>query len=274
MKLRNDVHHLPHRIRPLDSARTLRLRLSLLGAALACLLAAAGCGSPAKTVLVQPPMPPGVSWGGPAARTAGAREASRLPLPSDSAVNHRVRLRVGMIWRVGTASFYGLHEQGNWTASGQRFNWHKMTAANRTLPFGTVLRVTDLATGESVKVRINDRGPFWPRRIIDLSAGAARRIGLYRQGLGTVRLRILKLPHPLPPGIYTVQVGWFTHDGPLRRCRRMMRRYNHQPVISFHSRDGRWLRYGNGVSLRYEAAARLVRRLRRRNYPAYMVRLN
>ena len=83
----------------------------------------------------------------------------------------------------GVASFYG-NESGTKTASGQRFNQNAMTAAHRTLPFGTKLRVTH--RGQSVIVTINDRGPFIKGRVLDLSTGAARAVGLTGAGVGHV----------------------------------------------------------------------------------------
>lgn len=83
----------------------------------------------------------------------------------------------------GIASYYG-NEAGNKTASGQRFNQHAMTAAHRTLPFGTKLKVTH--GSRSVVVTINDRGPFIRGRVLDLSKGAARAIGLTSRGVGRV----------------------------------------------------------------------------------------
>jgi rare lipoprotein A len=89
---------------------------------------------------------------------------------------------------VGLASWYGKQHQGKLTANGERFDMHAMTAAHRTLPFGTVVRVTNIATGRTVKVRINDRGPFVKGRIIDLSAAAATALGIKDSGIVTVRL--------------------------------------------------------------------------------------
>jgi len=83
----------------------------------------------------------------------------------------------------GMASYYG-NEAGNRTASGQRFNQNAMTAAHRTLPFGTRLKVTH--AGRSVVVTINDRGPFIRGRVLDLSTGAARAVGLTGRGVGRV----------------------------------------------------------------------------------------
>lgn len=91
----------------------------------------------------------------------------------------------------GAASWYGPGFHGRQTASGERFDQNAMTAAHRTLPFGTRLRVTNETNGRSVVVRVNDRGPFVGKRLIDLSRGAAERIGLIRKGIGRVRLEVL-----------------------------------------------------------------------------------
>jgi rare lipoprotein A len=88
----------------------------------------------------------------------------------------------------GMASFYG-NESGSKTASGQRFNQNAMTAAHRTLPFGTKLKVTH--GGQSVIVTINDRGPFVRGRVLDLSTGAARAIGLTSAGVGRVVAEVM-----------------------------------------------------------------------------------
>ncbi len=88
----------------------------------------------------------------------------------------------------GMASFYG-NESGSKTASGQRFNQNAMTAAHKTLPFGTKLRVTH--RGQSVVVTINDRGPFIKGRVLDLSTGAARAVGLTGAGVGRVTAEVV-----------------------------------------------------------------------------------
>lgn len=88
----------------------------------------------------------------------------------------------------GVASFYGAELAGNRTASGERFNPSAMTAAHRTLPMGTKVRVTNKANGKSVVVRINDRGPFAKGRIIDVSRGAAEKISMVRSGTARVTI--------------------------------------------------------------------------------------
>ncbi|ATS18408.1 hypothetical protein BRW62_06185 [Parathermosynechococcus lividus PCC 6715] len=92
----------------------------------------------------------------------------------------------------GMASWYGPGFHGARTANGERFNQDAMTAAHKTLPFGTRVRVTNLHNGRSVIVRINDRGPFTPGREIDLSRGAAAAIGLIGAGVGPVRIDVLQ----------------------------------------------------------------------------------
>ncbi len=91
----------------------------------------------------------------------------------------------------GEASYYSDELAGNPTASGEPFDPARLTAAHRTLPLGSRVRVTNAQTGKSVVVRVNDRGPYHERRIIDLSWAAARRIGLHRSGTARVRLELL-----------------------------------------------------------------------------------
>lgn len=92
----------------------------------------------------------------------------------------------------GMASYYGARHHGRKTASGEPFNQHALTAAHRTLPFGTKVRVTNLKNQKSVIVRINDRGPYAKGRIIDLSAQAARELNMVRAGVAPVRVEPLE----------------------------------------------------------------------------------
>ena len=92
----------------------------------------------------------------------------------------------------GGASFYGRRFHGRRTANGERFDMHGLTAAHRTLPFGSLVRVTNPRNGLSVTVRINDRGPFHGNRVIDLSRAAASEIGLISRGHGVVELELVE----------------------------------------------------------------------------------
>ncbi|KQZ73931.1 hypothetical protein ASE06_16600 [Sphingopyxis sp. Root214] len=91
----------------------------------------------------------------------------------------------------GVASYYGNELAGNRTASGERFDPGQLTAAHRSLPFGSLVRVTNTSNGDSVVVRINDRGPFAHGRVIDVSTAAAREIGMHRSGTARVKLALL-----------------------------------------------------------------------------------
>ena len=92
---------------------------------------------------------------------------------------------------VGLASWYGQPHQGRSTASGEPFDKNQLTAAHRTLPFGTRVRVTNVENGQSVVVRVNDRGPFAAGRIIDVSLGAARALGMVGAGVARVEIVVL-----------------------------------------------------------------------------------
>ncbi len=117
----------------------------------------------------------------------------------------------------GGASWYGGKFQGRRTASGEIFDTNKLTAAHKTLPFGTKVRVTDLESAKSVIVRINDRGPFVEDRIIDLSRAAADIIGLTPRGVGRVRIEIV---HREPEAAFrTIQVAAFGNEENARKLR-------------------------------------------------------
>jgi rare lipoprotein A len=130
---------------------------------------------------------------------------------------------VDMAWtQTGYASWYGPGFHGRRAANGEIYNQYELTAAHRTLPFGTLVEVTRRDTGHRVVVRITDRGPFVRGRVIDLSKEAARRLGSIGPGVVPVRLRIAALPDAAPvmrahnaarngarAGAYTVQLGNF-----------------------------------------------------------------
>ena len=93
--------------------------------------------------------------------------------------------------QIGKASWYGKDFHGGKTANGERYDMESLTAAHRTLPFGTKVKVTNMDNGQEVVVRINNRGPYLKDRIVDLSKGAAREIGILGKGIGRVQLQVL-----------------------------------------------------------------------------------
>ncbi|MFZ1288866.1 MAG: septal ring lytic transglycosylase RlpA family protein [Melioribacteraceae bacterium] len=121
----------------------------------------------------------------------------------------------GLLIESGIASWYGKEFHGKSTANGETYNKSELTAAHRTLPFGSIVRVTNIENNKSVIVRINDRGPFAKDRIIDLSQKAAQKIEMISSGSAKVELRLLsksinsKMPNDIKVPHYSVQVGSF-----------------------------------------------------------------
>jgi|SRR5215831_4298370 rare lipoprotein A len=128
-----------------------------------------------------------------AAQGPNSSEAKPAPISSIQ-VQPEVRKQVGKTkpYQVGTASWYGANFDGKETASGEPYHMYDMTAASLTLPMGSHVKVTNLRNGKSVVVRINDRGPVVPGRIIDLSYGAAQAIQMKAHGLQRVRLDLVE----------------------------------------------------------------------------------
>lgn len=134
---------------------------------------------------------------------AAAQEALPVSFTAAPGQHERAALPAGT---TGLASWYGWQFHGRPTASGEPYDMFALTAAHPTLPFDTLVRVSLMGGGGSIEVRINDRGPFVADRIIDLSLGAARELGMLRSGVARVRLQVLHLP---PPARYMLQVGLF-----------------------------------------------------------------
>jgi rare lipoprotein A len=128
-----------------------------------------------------------------AAQGPNISEATAAPV---SSVQHKPKVRKQVSktkpYQVGTASWYGANFEGKETASGEKYNMYDMTAASLTLPMGTHVKVTNLRNGKAVVVRINDRGPVVPGRIIDLSYGAAQVLQMKAHGLQRVRLDLVE----------------------------------------------------------------------------------
>lgn len=118
--------------------------------------------------------------------------ATRAPEPTapEAAPTPTVTSAAPSFTEAGLASWYGKAQQGHKTASGEHFDQAALTAAHRTLPLGTITRVTSVDSGKSIKVRINDRGPRAHGRIIDLSAEAAAALELRGDGVGPVKLEV------------------------------------------------------------------------------------
>jgi rare lipoprotein A len=136
--------------------------------------------------------------GGVRENTASLRHETAVPSPTPKKtrtaairkrVEHRKAAEAHSDKTVGVASFYS---EGTQTASGEQFNTNELTAAHPTLPFGTTVRVTDVTTGRFVTVRVNDRGPYVPGRIVDVSSAAAKELGIVDRGVTKVKLDVVQ----------------------------------------------------------------------------------
>ena len=177
----------------------------------------------------------------------------------------------------GVASWYGHPFDGRPTSSGEIYNMHALTAAHRTLPFGTQVRVHDLDNGQDVVVRVNDRGPFVEGRILDLSYEAAKHMGMIGAGTARVRLEILNPAVLSVPGIFAVQVGAFRERANADRLRdRIAQQFQPVMIQSFDRGDGLYHRVRVGQLSSEEAARELASQLRESGLvtDTFVVRLN
>ena len=161
----------------------------------------------------------------------------------------------------GWASWYGEEFHGRPTASGAVYNMYELTAAHRTLPLGTKVIVTHLRKRRSVMVTINDRGPFVPGRIIDLSYAAAKMPDMLEEGVAWVKVEVVSLPGGLKIG-YTVQVGAFSNRERAEGLKEELKSRGFNPYITlFETTHGKYWRVRIGTFSNREAAEAMARRL-------------
>ena len=142
----------------------------------------------------------------------------------------------------GKASWYGAPYHNSRSSNGEIYDMNQLTAAHRTLPLGSTVRVTNLKTGHSTIVRITDRGPFVEGRIVDLSLAAAKQADVWKAGVAPVRLEVLRTPVPFDHGgKWAVQIGSFhDEDDANKLAGRLTRRYKTARVLRFSSPVGDW----------------------------------
>jgi rare lipoprotein A len=165
--------------------------------------------------------------------------------PPESSANPEIEVTPDskpVLVETGIASWYGAPYHNRRGSNGEIYDMNAMTAAHRTLPLGSIVRVTSLESHKSAVVRITDRGPFIEGRIIDLSQAAAKQIGLVRQGTGQVRVEVLKTPQPIESGgRWAVQLGGFEREDRARDIAdHLTRRYHSARVLTFSSPTGAW----------------------------------
>lgn len=174
----------------------------------------------------------------------------------------------------GIASWYGEPFHGRQTASGEVYDMHGLSAAHRDLPLGTRVEVTNLENGRRVELVINDRGPFVRGRVLDLSYGAAERLGTVRAGLARVEIRVLEMgggrPGPSLASAYTVQVGAFRERRKAEELEERLRR--DRDSVRVEETDG-WYRVRIGSFSSDSEARELQKRLRAQGFQALVIPL-
>jgi rare lipoprotein A len=147
-----------------------------------------------------------------------------------------------LVTETGLASWYGPPYHNRVGSNGEVYNMNAMTAAHRTFPLGSIVRVTNVKTGHSALVRITDRGPFIPGRIVDLSLAAARKIDVYQPGVAQVKVELLEASSAVDSGgKWAVQIGGFTdEEAAAKLADHLSRRYRTAKVLRFKSPAGDW----------------------------------
>jgi rare lipoprotein A len=174
----------------------------------------------------------------------------------------------------GLASWYGHPYHGRPAADGEIYDMEGFTAAHRTLPFGTWVRVVNLNNAKSVDVRITDRGPFVEKRIIDLSHAAAVAIALIGPGVAPVRLDILSVPTTAGQNWYAVQAGAFLDQNRAERLRATYEREYGSARLVLRSGNPPLWRVLVGREPSQDAAAAIAQRIRQEEGTGFVVRLD
>lgn len=144
--------------------------------------------------------------------------------------------------QTGLASWYGPPYHNRRGSNGEIYNMHAMTAAHRTFPLGSIVRVTNVKTGSTALVRITDRGPFIPGRIVDLSLAAARKVDVWQPGIAEVKVELMQSGLQAPsPGKWAVQIGGMPDEKAASKLAdHLTRRYHSAKVLRFKSPAGDW----------------------------------
>jgi rare lipoprotein A len=237
-----------------------RLVLALAFAA----LIAAGCTHRTRTSQAPVSYPP----------SAAPAPAPSAPSAAPPAIEHQPAVP-GEYVEEGVASWYGDPFNGRRTSNGEIYDMRQMTAAHRTLPFGAIVRVTNLRNGKQAEVRITDRGPFVANRVIDLSLSAAQAIEMVGPGTAPVRLELIGGPNPAA-GFFGVQVGAFQSQDNAQNFReRLAARYGTVSVAQFDSPNGMFYRVRVGRLPTEAAAQQLADQLRaNEQLTTFVVRLD
>jgi len=215
------------------------------------LLLVTACGHPkqARVAVPPPPPPPTSTTTVPAGQSEGnipaTNENPSAVESSESADLAEPTIPAGakpIVTETGLASWYGPPYHNRRGSNGEVYNMHAMTAAHRTFPLGSIVRVTNVKTGDRALVRITDRGPFIPGRVLDLSLAAARKVGVWQPGVAKVKVELMQAAAPIDSGgKWAVQIGGFPDEhAATKLADHLTRRYHTAKVLRFASPAGDW----------------------------------
>ncbi|WP_236657377.1 septal ring lytic transglycosylase RlpA family protein [Acidisarcina polymorpha] len=177
----------------------------------------------------------------PTAKATSPEKSPPADSPGDAAL---VAAGTPIYSETGKASWYGPPYNRRKGANGQIYNQDAMTAAHRTLPMNSLLRVTNIQTGQSAIMRVTDRGPFVPDRVLDLSLASARAVGVYLPGTAQVRIEVFETPAPIAQGgRWCVQIGAIQSEREAKKIEaHLQKKYTTANVIEFTGPTGHWVR--------------------------------
>jgi rare lipoprotein A len=177
----------------------------------------------------------------------------------------------------GLASWYGPPYHNRRGSNGEVYNMHAMTAAHRTYPLGSIVRVTNVKTGHTALVRITDRGPFISGRVLDLSLAAARKVDVWQPGVAEVKVELMQsaATSGSSPGKWAVQIGGFPHEPAARKLAdHLTRRYSTAKVLCFASPAGDWWIRIRVLDDDHDRAQKLTAETRTPEGAVFLVRLD
>jgi rare lipoprotein A len=194
-------------------------------------------------------------------------EETTLSVPADA---------VPILTETGLASWYGAPYHNRRSSNGELYNMHAMTAAHRTLPLGSIVRVTNVKTGQSALVKITDRGPFVDGRILDVSYAAAKRLDIWQPGVARVKLEVMLTPTAIATGgRWAVQIGSFGNQKEASELAdHLSRRYQTAKVAKFLSPVGDWWVRVRVLNDDRQRAESLAHETETREGSVYLVRLD
>ena len=213
------------------------------------LLLLSSCGHPKQPHLNVPPPPPPASTSETPSPAPPPSSAKPVESPAPAKLAEDADLAEPVLptgakpleTQNGLASWYGPPYHNRRGSNGEVYNMHAMTAAHRTFPLGSIVRVTNVKTGSTALVRITDRGPFIPGRIVDLSLAAARKVDVWQPGIAEVKVELMELGPAASPGKWAVQIGGMPDEkAATRLADHLTRRYHTAKVLRFKSPAGDW----------------------------------